>query len=117
MYNWVVSYDGSTFVHPERGWIDVRVNDVKQLLVYDEEDSTKHYVVNCQEGMRPIFYYTVERIVTQRLVDGTLLQEEGGTNKITCFGWQKTVNGTNVKSLIRIHPDGSIWVGDHDPLQ
>jgi hypothetical protein len=117
-YEWAVSYNNETFEKPSNGWAGVRVDEVLALLVYQVEDNSKHFVVHCGNGVRPIFYWTVQKVVKQRFVDGELQQEpDPNERRITCFGWQKTVNGTNVKSLCRILEDGSMIFSDHDPLQ
>lgn len=117
-YDWAVSYDNATFEKPSNGWAGVRVDDVLALLVYQESDPTKQFVVRCGNGVRPIFYWTVQKRVKSQAVNGELEVTGSEETRITVFGWQKTVNGSNVKSLIRIHDsDGSIVVSDHDPLQ
>ena len=118
-YDWVVSYGDEKFIKPETGWAGVDVDKVYVLIVYNKNDPTESYVVDCSpSGIRPIFYETVQMVVKQRFVDNQLIQEPQEPTRITVFGWQKTVNGKNVKSLIRIfNSDGSVYVSDHDPLQ
>ena len=109
-YNWVVVYRGSSEqLHPENGWAGVDIPNVEKLIVYNVQNPSQHYVVHCEEGTRPIFYWTVQKRISP--VGGETISE----TRITVFGWQKTVNGTNVKSLVRIHPDGSFSMSDREP--
>ena len=119
-YDGAVSYDTDTFnfEKPNNGWAGVDTNRVKALVVYNKANPAQQYVVRCEEGMRPIFYETTQIVVKQLVNDeGELIQEPQAPQRVTCFGWQKTVNGTNVKSLVRIMHDGSVVISDHDPLQ
>ena len=108
-YNWVVTYRGSEeHVHPENGWAGVDIPNVDKLIVYNVANPSQHYVVHCDEGVRPIFYWSVFNALS-------ITGEARGETRTTNFGWQKTVNGTNVKSICRIHHDDSVSCRDGEP--
>lgn len=118
-YDWKVSYDGETFSRPERGWVDVDVDTTVALYVYRIDNDNENFMVVCPDpGMRPIFYQTVEQVIKMSVNEEGQLESEKqpAITKFTVFGWQKTINGKNVKSLTRInHLDDSIQMLDHDP--
>ena len=105
---WSISYDGTNFETEEElgGWLPVRTDEVKLLRV-DTTDG-RQYTVKIEEGMRPIFF----RRITQSVNFFKNTQEV--ITRIPVFGWQKTVEGRNVKSLIWLLPDGGILVTDRD---
>ena len=71
------------------------------------------YRLQLGEGMRPIFFR--RRAVTVNPSDGVPEDERVIDRKTsTVIGWQRTVEGRNVKSLVVLLPDGSVLLTDDD---
>ena len=64
------------------------------------------FSVRIRPGMRPIFFKR-----HQRLHVGTPQETHV---VLFCFGYQETVGRRNVKTLMTIRPDGSIWIENTD---
>jgi hypothetical protein len=60
------------------------------------------------EGLRPIFFRR------RKINVSSATGEQERLPVITVLGWQRTVNGTNVKSLVAFFEDGSALITDDD---
>lgn len=111
---WTVTHkDGSTlseYPDPDThvSFRDVRVADVVQLEVAPNHwlgETGPAYLVPIfpEDGMRPIMFRTV-----------VLNVHTGESSRWNVVGWQKTVNGQNVKTLTYIpdHGQGPIVIAD-----
>ena len=121
-WQWLVVYDDGTELQQSEdvGFSMVDINRVKMLLVTDMNDQRNQYAVYLTEGMRPIFFRRVHRIVINDYehVPVEYINEDGTIRDnyvfATVLGWQKTVKGKNVKSLTWLLHDGSVAVTDRD---
>ena len=111
-WTWLVLYSDGTELSEDQagGFGAVDIARVDTLVVLDRNAPELHYAVPIREGMRPIFF----RRKRQRVSLGSPSATSGPTIYATALGWQKTVNGRNVKSLIWLMHDGSVAVTDRD---
>ena len=121
-WTWVVLYnDGTELTEDQAGGFGaVDISRVETLVVQDRKDITVNYAVPIREGMRPIFFRRKRQIVindpTQVPIEffGTDGEFNSSYLFATVLGWQKTLNGRNVKSLIWLMHDGSVAITDRD---
>lgn len=111
-WTWLVLYTDGTELREEQagGFAAVDIPRVKTLVVYDRNAPELHYAVAIREreGMRPIFFRRKRQLIP---TDGDPAEPYVVA---TALGWQKTVNGRNVKSLIWLMHDGSVAITDRD---
>lgn len=109
---WLVLYSDDTELTEEQagGFAAVDIPRVKTLVVYDRNTPALHYAVPIREGMRPIFFRRKRQVIP---MGGSSPANEPVTFA-TVLGWQKTLNGRNVKSLIWLMHDGSVAITDRD---
>jgi hypothetical protein len=112
-YRWVVLYNDGTAETEDvlGGWANVQQDKLVGIQLLPNRSGLHQHVVyvNTQEGQRGIVLR--KRIAT---VDPLAQQEIGGRQTIHCIGWQKTVEGTNVKSMLWVFDDGSTILTDRD---
>ena len=110
VWSWAVTYnDGSYYAEEELGtFANVDTERVTRLDVFLKEHPPYMYSVKLHDGMRPIVFQRSKQVID--LDTGNQWNEY----ICTCFGWQKTVEGKNVKSLTWLFPDGSVAVTDCD---
>lgn len=121
-WTWVVFYNDGTELSEDQagGFGAVDIPRVATLAVFDRDEPTVNYAVPIREGMRPIFFRRKRQIVINdpTAVPVEYLNENNEVTQMITFavvlGWQKTVNGRNVKSLIWLMHDGSVAVTDRD---
>lgn len=110
-WEWAVIYedDSEHFESDLGGFEKVEQDRVKALIVFDE-GTGQQYVTYIHGDQRPIFFRRSRRTVNpnteEEVVSPWLFA--------TVFGWQKTVNGANVKSLTWLLFDGSVVLSDCD---
>lgn len=89
----------------EKGWLEVHREQLDSASMIGLILNDKDYIIKLKPGQRWVYF--------KRTFKKT---ESGFSMGIYCIGWQETVEGRNVKSLLWIYPDGSIEVGD-EPLK
>lgn len=111
-WTWAVIYkDGSQHFEEDLiGFANVDNNQVQTLILHDQEQGLQ-FVTHIREGMRPIFFRRHRQEINSS-GDTTLNLEP--YLFATVFGWQKTIQGCNVKSLTWLLFDGSVAVTDCD---
>lgn len=122
VWTWAVVYEDGTerFEDELGGFGAVDIDRVRTLVVMAREGDA-HYAVHITDGMRPIFFRRVRKLqindanepIPAQYVraDGTVVESYVHA---TVLGWQKTVNGRNVKSLTWLMFDGSVAITDCD---
>ena len=117
----VILKDGTEIVEDgTRGFGSLPQDEILDLIVFDEHDHSTVYSLHLSDDMRPIFFrrkrhliITDESAIPTYYFDGN---ENLQTTILfaTVLGWQKTVNGKNVKSMTWIFADGSVAITDCD---
>lgn len=104
--------DGSTFPESDGGGfrpvVAAAADGTLDSVLVHGRDGTPLAQVVIRDGMRPIF----GRLWINSLNPNT--GEESRGLRAVVYGWQRTVNGTNVKTLIWVLADGQVYVADRD---
>ena len=117
-HHWRAQYDDGSHLdeHDEDGRgvgfasVDQSCLTALELL---PQDGGIPYRLQLSDDMRPIFFR--RRAVTVNPSDGVPEDERViGRKTSTVIGWQRTVEGRNVKSLVVLLPDGSVLLTDDD---
>lgn len=83
--------------------------DLERLAVFEVRrpvEGPSAFSIRISPGMRPIFFKR-----HQRLYVGTPHERH---DVLFCFGYQETVGGRNVKTLLTLRPDGTVTIENHD---
>lgn len=121
-WTWTVLYQDGTELTEEQagGFGNVEIERVRVLVVSDRNDPKTQFAVHISEGMRPIFFRRKRQLtindpsavpIEYFMADGELCTT---ITFATVLGWQKTLNGRNVKSLTWLMHDGSVAITDRD---
>jgi hypothetical protein len=121
-WKWAVIYkDGSEYVEEENvGFGTINLAEVQTLVVFDEHNHTTQFAIALKDDMRPIFFRRRRQLQLNdpNTVPVGYVHENGELKDnyifATVLGWQKTVNGKNVKSFIWLMHDGSVAITDRD---
>lgn len=118
VYNWIAYYNDGTIlqeIDPEgdHGFADIDHSKLVQFLLVPQKEGFYPVVVsiNVAEGQRLIFFRRTK--IDFNITNGT----ESHRDRITCVGYQQTVQGTNVSVYNFIMPDGtSMLSNDHNAV-
>lgn len=108
---WSVVLDDGTQITQGDGVIfkDVPLFKVRQLVV---TFAGHVHIIDLPGGTRrPVYFSKVQKRLNPETGDA---HDE---RRIVCVGWQDTVKGVNVKSLVWLDADGTVWHGDDDPAE
>lgn len=122
VWKWAVIYKDGSEIHEDdnTGFGMVNIPEASKLVVFDEAEPTKQFVVELVDDMRPIFFRRMRQlhINDPETVPVEYIQENGEIQTTITFatvlGWQKTVNNKNVKNMIWLLHDGSVLNTDRD---
>lgn len=117
-WTWIACYDdGSSLMEiepdgTEHGFAEVDLARLSAFVLNPMRDGLPAPIVKIDRasGQRPIFFR--RRTIA---LDPALGTEEKRST-ITVLGWQKTVEGKNVKSFVALYEDGSVLISDRDDL-
>lgn len=116
-YAWTATYADGTTVderHPsgdpslDRGFGEVDHARLASVALVPDDPAAPPVIVCVPQdvGARGIFF--------RRRARGLFGDPQGSGLNLTCVGWQRTVNGANVKTLLFLTDDGRILLTDRD---
>lgn len=99
--SYLQQFDSETVLFHQFKEIDL--DRLKTFVMQSYEDPSKRYEIHIKAGMRPIHFYRNIRPA-----------EEKEFIKLYCFGYQETIKGRNVKTILIIHPNDMVAVLNDD---
>ncbi len=116
VFTWIACYDdGSSLMEiesdgTEHGFAEVDLDRLSAFVLNPMREGLPSPVVKIDRagGQRPIFFRR-RSIALDPETHG-----EANRSTITVLGWQKTVEGKNVKSFAALYEDGSVLISDRD---
>lgn len=86
---------------------EIDLGALKVFAVQHMTDPTRRFEIHMKPGMRPIFFY-------RTFIEKVVGSNEEVRTRLVCFGYQETVNGRNVKSIVQLWPNGAVALLNHD---